>query len=275
MKASAPAGSRPQPDQDQALKQAEALLKQQRFGPCFDFLETYLADASATDQPDATGSGDGRVSAASGRPRALFLQAVASRYLKRFDVAHERLDQLLAIAPDYGRGWQELGHVHRDQQQAEQAVEAYERATELNPGLKAAWRFLALLRKQLGDLEAARVAEANFKRLDGLPPELVSVTSMLHEGLVYKAERLCRHFLKQHPHHLEAMRLLAAIGVRLHVYDDAEFLLESALELEPGFDLARMDYVKVLHKRQKYARAHEEAVELRRRLPGNLAADLA
>ena len=267
MTASAPSDSRSKPDQDQALKEAEALLKQQRFGPCFDILQSYLADP-----PD---SPDGKVSVASGKPRALFLQAVASRYLKRFDVAHERLDQLLSIAPDYGRAWQELGHVHRDRQQGDEAVSAYERATELNPGLKAAWRFLAALRRQLGDTEASRVAEANFKRLDGLPPELVSVTSMLHEGMIYKAERLCRHFLKRQPHHLEAMRLLAAIGVRLHVYDDAEFLLESALELEPGFDLARMDYVKVLHKRQKFGRAHEEAVELRRRLPGNLAADLA
>ena len=263
------------PDRDQPLKQAEALLKQQRFGPCFDLLEKYLANTPSDGSLSDGESAHQREPAFTGAARALFLQAVASRYLKRFDSARDRLDRLLAIAPDYGRAWQELGHVHRDRQQPEQAVEAYERATELNPGLKAAWRFLAALRNQLGQDEAARVAEANFRRLEGLPAELVSVTSMLHEGQIYKAERLCRHFLKQHPHHLEAMRLLAAIGVRLHVYDDAEFLLESALELEPGFDLARMDYVKVLHKRQKYARAHEEAIELRRRLPGNLAAELA
>lgn len=268
--------STPAPDRELQLKQAEALLKQQRFGPCFDLLDAYLADSSSessSEQLPATTSD--RPTVFSGTTRALFLQTVASRYLKRFDVAHDRLDRLLAVAPGYGRAWQELAHVHRDQQHTEQAVQAYERATELNPGLKASWRFLAALRAQLGQSEAARVAEANFRRLDDLPKELVSVTSMMHEGQVYKAERLCRHFLKQCPHHLEAMRLLAAIGLRLHVYDDAEFLLESALELEPGFDLARMDYVKVLHKRQKFGRAHEEAAELRRRLPGNLAAELS
>jgi tetratricopeptide (TPR) repeat protein len=275
MSTAEPASARPAPDHDQSLKQAEALLKQQRFGPCFDRLESFLAERADLEPSTDSESRAERDPAVPGVPRALFLQAVASRYLKRFDIARERLDRLLARAPEYGRGWQELGHVHRDQQQAEPAARAYERATELNPGLKAAWRFLAVHRRQLGELEPARVAEANFKRLDGLPAELVSVTSMLHEGQIYKAERLCRHFLKQHPHHLEAMRLLAAIGTRLHIYDDAEFLLESALELEPGFDLARMDYVKVLNKRQKYARAHEEAVELRRRLPGNLAAELA
>lgn len=268
------------PDRDPQLKQAEALLKQQRFGPCFDLLETYLSGIQPEKAPggpfshSSAGSED-RQPVFAGATRALFLQAVASRYLKNFETAHDRLDRLLSRAPGYGRAWQELGHVHRDQNQVERAIEAYERATELNPGLKASWRFLAALRADLGQAEGARVAQANFRRLDELPAELVSVTSMMHEGQVYKAERLCRHFLKQRPHHLEAMRLLAAIGVRLHVYDDAEFLLESALELEPGFDLARMDYVKVLHKRQKFGRAHEEAAELRRRLPGNLASELA
>ncbi|MEX0914694.1 MAG: sulfotransferase, partial [Wenzhouxiangellaceae bacterium] len=54
-----------------------------------------------------------------------------------------------------------------------------------------------------------------------------------------------------------------------------EFLLESALELAPDFDLARMDYVKVLHQRQKFERAFAEAGKLRERMPGNLAAELA
>ena len=39
-----------------------------------------------------------------------------------------------------------------------------------------------------------------------------------------KADHLCRDFLKNHPHHIEAMRLLAKIGKELHVYDDSEFL---------------------------------------------------
>ncbi|MGB0513950.1 MAG: tetratricopeptide repeat-containing sulfotransferase family protein, partial [Wenzhouxiangellaceae bacterium] len=114
-----------------------------------------------------------------------------------------------------------------------------------------------------------------YTRLSGLPRELVSVTSMMHEGKLYKAEKLCRHFLQNNPHHLEAMRLLAQIGSRLNIYDDAEFLLESALEMEPDFDLARMDYVKVLHQRQKFERAFSEARKLRERMPGNPGAELA
>ncbi len=238
------------------MKQAEALLKQQRFGDSLESVQAVL-DAS----PD--------------HPRALFLNAVSLRYLERFDEALASLRRLVQVAPDYGRAWQEIGHVRKARGESGEACDAYARATELNPGLPASWRCLAELRQGAGDVEGARVAGANFKRLTGLPPELVTVTSQLHEGQIYKAEKLCRYFLQQHPHHPEAMRLLAAIGVQLHIYDDAEFLLESVLELEPGFDLARMDYVKVLHKRQKFAEAWEAAAELRRRMPGNLAAELA
>jgi tetratricopeptide (TPR) repeat protein len=244
------------PRPDAALDKAEALLKQQRFGDSLRTAQTVLAEA-----PDSS--------------RALFLAAVSLRYLKRFDDALHALEHLVHLSPEYGRAWQEIGHNHRDTGQTRQACEAYARATELNPGLMAAWRFLAELRQQCGDGEGARVAASNFKRLADLPRELVTVTSQLHEGKIYKAERICRHFLQNHPHHPEAMRLLAAIGMELHIYDDAEFLLESALELQPDFDLARMDYVKVLHKRQKFFEAWEAASELRRRMPGNLAAELA
>ncbi|MDT8449987.1 MAG: sulfotransferase [Wenzhouxiangellaceae bacterium] len=241
---------------DEPLKQAEALLKQQRFGPASQLLESIRAD-----DPD--------------NRRGLYMLAVCRRMTGRFNDALALLDRLQAVAPDYGRAWQEIGHNHRDAGRPREAIAAYEKAIELNPGLAASWRFLAAAHRQAGSAERAAIAEANYKRLQALPPELVSVTSMMHEGQLYKAERLCRHFLQQHPRHLEAMRLLAAIGTRLHIYDDAEFLLESALEIDPDFDLARLDYVKVLHKRQKFEQAWAQADELRRRMPGNLAAELA
>ena len=241
---------------DDRLDRAEALLKKQRIGEASGLLESLIED-----EP--------------GNARALFLLAVCLRYRKIHDRALETLERLLDRQPDYGRAWQEIGHNHRDRGRDDEAVGAYERAVELNPGLIASWRFLAQSARRIGDERREALAKTNLRRLENLPPELVSVTSMMHEGALYKAERLCRHFLQRTPHHLEAMRLLAVIGMKLHVYDDAEFLLESALELDPDFDLARMDYVSVLHKRQKFARAHEEAALLRDRMPGNIAAELA
>lgn len=238
------------------VEQAEKLLKQKQVPQATALLESACADGAENQQ-------------------ALYLLAVCYRLQRRFDDALAMLERLRKLAPDYARAWQEVGHNLRDLGNFSEAITAYEKAVELNPGLMASWRFLARAHHKAGSAERARVAEANFQRLSKLPPELVSVTSMMHEGKLYKAEKLCRHFLQQHPHHLEGMRLLAQLGSRLHIYDDAEFLLESALEMAPDFDLARMDYVKVLHQRQKFERAFAEAGKLRERMPGNLAAELA
>ena len=100
------------------------------------------------------------------------------------------------------------------------------------------------------------------------------MTSLMNEKKFYKAEKLCRAFLAKTPHHVEAMRLLALLGMELFVYDDAEFLLESCVELKPDYWLARLDYVKVLHRRQKFDEALKQAELLRDPNPDTRLFDL-
>jgi len=45
---------------------------------------------------------------------ALYMRAVAERYLKRYDEARETLGKLQQLAPDLGRAYQEEGHLARD-----------------------------------------------------------------------------------------------------------------------------------------------------------------
>lgn len=202
---------------------------------------------------------------------ALYVLAVSLRYLEQSTEAQQTLTRLKAVRPGYGRAWQEEGHLalrHGDQRTA---VRAYEEAITHNPALAASWKALASLYQASGQHDDARRAQAQYQRLSGLPRELVSVSSFMHEGRLYKAERLCRAYLQKNPHHLEAMRLLANLGVRLHVLDDAEFLLESALEFQPDFVIARVDYIDVLQRRQKYERALQEASKLCKLDSSNLA----
>jgi tetratricopeptide (TPR) repeat protein len=206
---------------------------------------------------------------------ALYLLAVCQRYLKQPGEALATLVRLQGLRPAYARAFQEAGHNYLALELIEDARAAYRQAVALNPALLASWRRLRELDFRLGDPEAAQGATEQMERLENLPRELVSVISMLHEGRLYPAERLCRAFLREHPRHVEGMRLLAELGVRLQVLDDAEFLLESALEFEPDNLAVRLDYVNVLHKRQKYAQALEQATDLRRRSPGQPTFELA
>jgi tetratricopeptide (TPR) repeat protein len=204
----------------------------------------------------------------------LYCKAVAQRYLGRPSDALRTLEDLKAINPHYGRAFQEAGHNHKKLGDLDSAREAYQRAVDLNRALIVSWRELVAIYKQQEARQALAAAKSEYDRLSILPPELVTVTSLIQENKLYRAEKLCRDFLQKTPHHIEAMRLLAILGMRLFVYDDAEFLLESCVELQPDYWLARLDYVKVLHKRQKFEKALEQATILRDRFPGNHVFDL-
>jgi tetratricopeptide (TPR) repeat protein len=206
---------------------------------------------------------------APGNIDALYTLAVTQRMQKQIPAGLATIDKLIAIEPGYGRAWQERGHCLRDSGRGEEAIAAYQRAVTHNGALVASWRLLTELHEAAGRDGPAKFSRAQFLHLSQLPPELLSVASFIQEGRIYKAEQLCRAFLQRNGHHVEAMRLLADIGMKFNAYDEAEFLLESCKVLEPDNVSAHYDYVKVLRKRQKFELSLAEATELREKEPGN------
>jgi tetratricopeptide (TPR) repeat protein len=206
---------------------------------------------------------------------AWYTLAVARRYGKDTSGALDAVDALLALAPEHSRAFQERGYAYLAENRPLDAAVAFGRAVELNPGLIGSWKALANLHDIAGREQQANFARAQIEFLGTLPPVLLAVIDLLHEGKLAKAEGLCRQFLKDHPHHIEAMRLLADIGTRLRVLDDAEFLLESCVELEPDNIRARSDYVRILNRKGKFAKACEQAKILCEAEPDNPAYQLA
>ena len=193
---------------------------------------------------------------------AHYYAAVCLRYLARYELALETLGKIKKIAPGHSRASQEMGHVYRAIGDLQQALQAYARATQTNASLVASWKGqIDILLKYRRKSEAARLMPY-FERVAKMPPTLVAAMDSISQGRLVEAEELCRQFLIKVPHHVEAMRLLAAIGVKLNVMQDAEFLLESALKLAPDNVLLRVEYIEVLRKRQKIALAYEAAKTL-------------
>ena len=186
--------------------------------------------------------------------------SLCSRYLEKYNEALVILNNVIKIDPSYARAYQEFGHNYFKLNNYKMSLKSYLRAVRYNPTLHASW--LGILGIKNVEQNIIDLATQNVLYLKNLPPELKSVSSFIYEGKYKKADHLCRDFLKNHPHHIEAMRLLAKIGKELHVYDDSEFLLESCLMFDKdNFDVA-LDYIDVLIKRQKYAKALEEAEKL-------------
>ena len=192
----------------------------------------------------------------------LYLLAVSQRYLGRIADALATSAQFEALHPDYGRLFQERGHCLRTVGEAKAAIAAYEHAVALNQTLAASWNALTDLYGALGDTKQAELAAANARRLVNLPPAVVSATNVLSEGDIYGAEDMVRRHLLTHPDDIEAMRLLARIGVRLEIFDDAEFLLESVLVFQADYHAARFEYAGVLIQRHKFALARVQAERL-------------
>ncbi|WP_334078644.1 tetratricopeptide repeat-containing sulfotransferase family protein [Microbulbifer sp. M83] len=202
---------------------------------------------------------------------ALYMLAASRRYLGEHRQALETLEQLLAVDGRNARAFQERGHNFSQLEDNTAAITAYRNAVELNPALHASWKGLALGLRQAGEVAEAEHALRQFQHLQKLPPELASAASLLYERRLYKAEQICRGFLQHHRHHPEAMRLLALVGAELGILDDADFLLESCLELYPDFHQARFDYIGILRKRQKFAAALAQAKKLREAQGGRQA----
>jgi tetratricopeptide (TPR) repeat protein len=192
----------------------------------------------------------------------LYLATVSQRYLGRVADALRTLLRLEALHPEYGRLFQERGHCYRAVGESDAAIAAYRQAVSLNPTLHGSWKALKDLQRSAGRLAEAETAAAHLRKLASLPAAVVSASTLFHEGDLHGAELIVRQFLQTHGDHIEAMRLLAQIGIKLDVLEDAEFLLESVLVFAPDYHAARYDYANVLSQMHKHARAREEAQKL-------------
>src|SRR6266404_3683001 len=200
----------------------------------------------------------------------LYLLAVGQRHTGRIADALDTLADMERYHPGASRLYQERGHCHVALKDAPRAIEAYERAVGINPALPAAWGMLEGLYKMVGDDEHRQVAAAHAKKLKLVPPEVITATGLFCEGDLSASEKIIRAFLLRHGDHVEAMRLLARIGVARDILDDAEILLAAALDMAPDYIELRRDYACVLLDRHKHAEAHAQLDGLLRLDPKNI-----
>ena len=225
------------------VKAAQKMMYERKYGEAQESLENLIhTDPSHVD--------------------ALYMSAVCSRYLEQYDEAFQSLNRIKSLTPEFGRAYQEEGHLHKAQANNAQALMAYRHAVRFNPALIASWKFQAQLLRDAGEMQDANQAEAQAIRLSKLPRDIVAAMNYFYEGKPIQAEDICRSFLRKNPTHTEAMRLLSQIGERLGAMDEAEFLLESAVEFEPDNIQLRLDYLQILRKRQSFSKALEQAEQL-------------
>jgi tetratricopeptide (TPR) repeat protein len=199
----------------------------------------------------------------------LYMLAVSHRHLNRLADALATLERLEKLHPGFSRLYQERGHCFVAMRDAPKAIEAYLRGVNINPALPASWAKLEALYRLSGDVGNATKAADHVATLKHLPADVVTATALFSDGELTLAENIVRAYLLRHGNHVEAMRLLARIGIAREMYDDAETLLAAVLALAPGYDAARFDYARALLERHKHPKAIEQLELLLQRDPTN------
>ena len=199
-------------------------------------------------------------------PNVRYLACLLLRLQGRNDEAMQSLQSLTSDVPDHARAFQEMTTVALAINEPKLAHAAAERAVELDPALMQCWQFLIPLRRKFRP-SSAEAAAAQLDFLRSLPPELRTVISYLANNKVQDAERLAKHFLRDNKTHPEGMRLLAEVLTRKNILDEAQFLLETLVALQPKMIPARLQLFHVLMRRQRFHSAFDIAASLNKDAP--------
>src|SRR3569833_1100241 len=203
------------------------------------------------------------------RRDALLFQAIALRNLGRIPDALQVLDTLQQQHPEFSRQFEERGRCFVALRQAPQAIAAFREAVRINYALPGSWSMLEGLYRIRGEAENVAVAASNLAALRALPQPIVLATGLFADGDVEAAEAITRRYLLEHGDHIEAMRLLARIGIAHKIYFDAHVLLAAVLEREPAYRAARQEYAFVLIELQRVEEADREVTRLLADEPDN------
>ncbi len=199
----------------------------------------------------------------------LYLIAVNQRCLNRLPEALATLERLEQRHPRFSLLYQECGYCHVALRDAPRAIDAFLRGVSVNPALAASWSMLERLYRLTGNATQTATAAGHLAVLRQLPAEVVQAGSLFSDGELTLAESIVRAYRLRGGEHVEALRLLARIGIERGALDEAESLLETVLKRAPDYPAARHDYARALLGRQKHLRARTELETLLRLEPGN------
>ena len=238
------------PDLDTTLPVLRASLGRGRFTEVLQVADAYLGEHR-------------------GHRELLYLVAVSLRMLQRIPEALGTLATLQSFHPRYSRLFQERGHCHVFNRDAQQAIEAFEWAIRYNPALPASWQALERLYRIVGRAQDATNAGNHVAKLASLPAEVVAARGMVADGDYEDAERTIRAFLAQRPDDVEGLRILSMLARQFEYNTDAEVLLDKLLAKAPNYNSARYDLILTLVDLHKHQRAREESERLMAAEPRN------
>ncbi len=209
---------------------------------------------------------------APGLPPAELISCQALRRLGKRDAALARLSALARRQPQVPAVMWELAQAASEAGDAARAIMALHTVTELQPAVASGWFLLAKELRKAGRREEAWGADLSGVHASSQNPELVKAAVAMNGGRLDEGESILKARLDRLPEDAAATRLLGEIYWRRGDMAQALALVERAVDLAPGFDLARDFLIRLLLQANRLPEAlkHAEALAASPiRAPGN------
>lgn len=232
--------------------QVQSLMEAGDFSSASAILAAQLQEAGSAGGPSQKAE----------RLETLYLSAVCARYQNDLKSARAYIQQIFDMEPFFGRGFLEEGHICRAEGRAREALSNYQRASEANPTLLAAWREQIKILQASSQAGFANYAQGELAHYAAMPQDVLRAAHFLHEGRLLKAEKKVKAYLLKQPQDVLAMQLLADISTRVGAYEEAEYLLRAALQFSPDSLRLMMDLMLLLRKQQKFDQSAEISAQL-------------
>tara|TARA_R110000787_G_scaffold52534_6_gene123643 strand:- start:4968 stop:7004 length:2037 start_codon:yes stop_codon:yes gene_type:complete len=221
---------------------------------------TQLADLVETRPDLALTQAQALLARTGGLPQAELLACQALRRLGRPEDALPRLAALGRLYPRIPAVLWELAQAADAAGDTAQAIAALEALTRQQPSVAGGWFLLARLLRTVGRETDAWRADLSGIHASSRDRDLLEAAIAMNEARLDDAEAILTSRLDRLPDDAAASRLLGEVCWRRGDMGQALALVERAITLAPGFDLARDFLIRLLlqNNRLPEALAHAE-----------------
>ena len=194
-----------------------------------------------------------------GLPAAEFLACQALRRLGKPKTALPRLSALARSQPRALAVIWELAQAASEAGNARQAITALENLTSQQPNVATGWFLMAQELRKDGRKEDAWRADLSGVHASSRDPELLAAAVAMNESRLDDSEAILKSRLERLPDDPAACRLLGEVIWRRGDMTEALALVERAVQLAPGYDLARDFLIRLLLQGNRLPEALEHA----------------
>jgi len=185
--------------------------------------------------------------------------------------AIEQCTRITAGDPKDVESWLMLGRLDKISQNSTEALSAYKKVLELDPGNEDAMTGEAQVYTDLGDTKAAADLLRKVAEKDPTARSLTNLAQVYEQLKDYSlAAEMLRRALEQQPGNSDLKHMLAQDLLYSDQIEDSLKVYQDLIEEDPKDELALLRISKIYQQKRDFAKAHEAADKAKELDPNNI-----